>query len=118
MSVKLEFTNLDQFVKSFSSTSDNANKEIDKILKKTVNELIRDIKRLTPSRTGRLRAAWHRTGSKKKYSIENDMEYASYVENGSRYIVPRRMLQKAFNLAEKRLKKRLAALGRKLQREF
>ena len=55
-----------------------------------------DARRDTPVDTGRLRSAWRtRTKADDDTEIANDVEYARFVEYGTRHMAPRAMLGRA-----------------------
>lgn len=53
---------------------------------------LEEVKKLTPVKTGRLKAGWRRD----KNVVSNDVEYLEYVDQGTRYIKPRRFIEAAF----------------------
>ena len=110
-------------VKSFPSLYENKSRKVQKkvrdILNKTVNEVLRELRRPNDvqtdknyiDRTGKLRGGWKKRRLKGyKYRISNRTSYASFIENGTRYITPRKMLHRALYNARFRLRRRLRAL--------
>jgi len=121
--VKVSFGNtVREFQSLTKNTSKNVQKEIEALVRKTALEVVRDVKRFTPVRTGALRDAWkfqkRGSGRNTRYEISNSKKYATYIENGTRYIVPRRMLARALSLGENRLRKRLKQLERRIAKDF
>ena len=116
-------------VKSFPALYENKSRKVQKkvrnILNKTINEVLRELR--TPNdvesdknyidRTGKLRGGWRKRRLKGyKYRISNRTKYASFIENGTRYITERRMLHRALYNARFRLRRRLRALDKKVKR--
>jgi len=110
-------------VKSFPSLYENKSRKVQKkvrdILNKTINEVLRELRRPNDvqtdknyiDRTGKLRGGWKKRRLKGyKYRISNRTSYASFIENGTRYITPRKMLHRALYNARFRLRRRLRAL--------
>ena len=110
-------------VKSFPKLYENKSRKVQKkvrdILNKTVNEVLRELRRPNDvqtdknyiDRTGKLRGGWKKRRLKGyKYRISNRTSYASFIENGTRYITPRKMLHRALYNARFRLRRRLRAL--------
>jgi len=119
--VSLTFGNT---VKSFpeleNSTSRKVQKAIRDILRRTADEVIRELKvpgRDYNDRTGDLRASWksHRLKGY-KWKIGSSTKYSSFIENGTRYIAPRKMLHRAMDNARARLRRRLRKLSGKVLR--
>ena len=104
------------------STSKQVQKDIEEAVILTAKEVLTDVKRFTPKRSGRLRAAWtssksgHR--SRTRVTIANATSYANYVENGTRYMAPRRMLRRAVRRGNMKLVKRLREIRAKASRNF
>ena len=111
-------------VKSFpnleNSTSRKVQKAIKGILEKTANEVLRALRiadRDYNDRTGNLRSSWKKKKLKGyKWKIGNSAKYASFIENGTRYITPRRMLHRELRNARARLRRRLRWLSRLVSR--
>ena len=101
------------------NTSKLVEKEVEKIIKRIGKRMLARVKRLTPRRTGRLRKAWRgrqrETRFQTRYELSNRTSYASFVENGTKFMVPRKMLQNTVKWGENELKKALAKLSRKVQ---
>ena len=55
-------------------------------------DFLQEVKKLTPVKTGRLKAGWKRD----KNIVSNDVPYLQYVDQGTRYIKPRRLIEAAF----------------------
>ena len=55
-------------------------------------DFLQEVKKLTPVKTGRLRDGWKR----EKNIVTNDVPYLQYVDQGTRYIKPRRFIEAAF----------------------
>jgi len=118
--VEIAWVNREQFNTELNMFTKRYEKAITRLIKITVDEIIRDVKRWTPVRTGRLERSWQKRkiGGSANYEIWNSQDYATFVENGTRYRRPIRMLQKAMIKGEIRLKKRLELLSRKMERDF
>jgi hypothetical protein len=113
-------------VKSFpvleNSRSRRVQKKIKQILEMTANEVLRELRvpdKDYMDRTGKLRSSWRkRKLDGYRWKIGNRTKYASYIENGTVKIAPRRMLHRAMNNARARLRRRLGALSRRVERGF
>lgn len=111
-------------VKSFprlaNSTSRKVQKAVRAILERTANEVVRNLKvpgRDYNDRTFNLRRSWRRRRSRGfKYRVFNNAEYASFIENGTYRIEARKMLHREIYNARARLRRRLRALDRKVER--
>jgi len=115
--VKISFgSSLMEFNTAITQLSNNVQKKIEQAVRQTAQEIIDDTKRHTPVRTGALKAAWRlqKRGSGKftRYQISNSKKYASFIEDGTRYIRPRRMLANAIARGERRLRSRVAKIIR------
>lgn len=111
---------------NFTSKVDRVEKNVRRDVEKTVDRTGEDVKRIaesnTPVLTGKLLAGWKtivsgRGGSRNK-TVVNDVEYASFVENGTRGRAPRKMLARAEIKGEKLLMKRLRRSLDKAKRTF
>jgi len=118
--VQIAWLNLERFKTDTQSFTKKYEKQILRLIKITVDEIIRDVKRWTPVRSGRLERSWQKRKIRgaANYEIWNSQDYATFVENGTRYRRPIRMLQKAMIKGEIRLKKRLQDLAKKMERDF
>lgn len=65
---------------------------IDSITEGYAEDFLQEVKMLTPVKSGRLRAGWKR----EKNIVKNDVPYLQYVDQGTRYIKPRRFIEAAF----------------------
>jgi hypothetical protein len=103
-----------------NSTSRKVQKRIKDILTKTANEVLRELRipgKDYNDRTGKLRSSWKKRKLKGyKWRISNRTKYASYIENGTVRIAPRKMLHRALRNARARLRRRLGALAKKVKR--
>lgn len=118
MSVKLDWgKSVENFQRSIEKTRKDMAKGVAKVVDRTGDDVFRIALDGTPIRTGKMRAGWKiiRKGKddKRQNIVENSVEYATYVETGTRTTPPRRMLQKALLKAEKRIQRRLDELKRK-----
>lgn len=110
---------LKDFQKTLKETNNNIDKEIEKVLRQTANEILSEVKRYTPKETGKLARNWKTVRKNdKEFEIENDLNYAYFVENGTRYMVPKRMLARAIANGRKRLKRRLDNIMKKTKQGF
>lgn len=90
-----------------------------KCLNKSVEAGINDVKKNTPTDTGYLKKHWratriHKSNSAVEKSLENNVKYAIYVNNGHRivrnkktigYVNGKFMLEKAVHVVDKSLEK-------------
>lgn len=70
--------------------TEKLNKELDALHECVMNQCLQRIKEKTPVNTGRLQQSWKQTD---KNTISSDVEYAIYVELGTRYMAPVGMLR-------------------------
>ena len=111
-------------VKSYPILADNPSilvqKEIRRILERTVSEIVRKLKipgKDYNDRTFKLRDSWRRRRMRGyKYKVWNPTEYASFIENGTYKIKARKMLHREIYNARARLRSRLSQLSRKVSR--
>lgn len=69
----------------------------------TAQIVISEARRLTPVDTGRLRNGWlQRAFTKNTVIVGNRVEYAPYLEFGTRYITGKHMLEQAIHIVKKR----------------
>lgn len=89
--VRVDFKELKQFAQRFQEVIDN--NEIDAFMQECVfdlaKKLLKKVRQRTPVNTGLLRGRWEigkitRKGNIYEVEVHNDVEYASYVENGFR----------------------------------
>lgn len=123
MSVKFSWGNSIKAFQNFTDDfGDDVQEQVNEIVRKTAKEVIAEVKRRTPVRSGRLRNGWKKESSNKnnKLTIEilNRVPNAIYVEKGTRYQVPTNMLSITIARARQRLKRRLKNLSRKMARKF
>ena len=111
-------------VKSFpalvNSKSRKVQKAIKQILERAANEVLRELRipdKDYNDQTGTLRGSWKKNKLKGyRWKISNRTKYASYIENGTVKIAPRRMLHKALNNARARLRRRLGHLAKRVRK--
>jgi len=113
-------------VKSFPALANTRNRRVQRavkaILSKTASEVIARLEipgRDYNDRTWNLRRSWKRQkmrgrDNRYKWRISNRMFYASFIENGTRYITPRKMLHREIENGRARLRRRLRKLNRKV----
>lgn len=109
-------------VQSFPLLADNPSKrvqrEVRKILEKTTKELVKKLRipgRDYNDRTYKLRTGWRRRKlGGYRYKVFNLTKYASFIENGTRYIEARKMLHREIYNARQRLRRRFSVLNRKV----
>ena len=63
------------------------------IINRVGKKIIPTLKRVTPVRTGKLKAGWESIIVDTTVLITNDVPYAGYVENGTRYFQGRGMIR-------------------------
>jgi len=111
-------------VNSFPLLAQNPSKrvqrEVRRILEKTTNEIILNLKipgRDYNDRTWKLRRSWRRRRLRGyKYKVWSPVEYASFIENGTYKIEARKMLHREIYNARQRLRRRLSVLNAKVSR--
>ena len=112
-------------VKSFpaldKTRSQNVKARIRRILIRTVKEVLKRLEikgRDYNDQTGKLRSSWKMKRLKGyKYRVSNRTKYASFIEYGTRYITPRRMLRREMENGRARLRRRLRVLNDKVLRQ-
>lgn len=94
-------------------------------IEKSNRVMIREVKRVTPVDTGRLKRGWrsrrlHRT-NKGLGEVSNKVPYGIFVNDGTRFIKPRRFVEKSINRANPKItvimRKELDKVMRKLARK-
>jgi len=122
MGMKLDWGNtVNQFMRSVNRTTKDFERDLSIAIRMTVDEVLNRVRKATPVESGRLRQSWKksRIGRKSyKYLIENNVMYASFIENGSRHVVPVKMLRNAMEYGRGRLKRRLRLLKQKYNRDL
>jgi mevalonate kinase len=110
------------FQRHINNTTKLTNKQTKKIVDQTAADVLRFAKTGTPRRTGKLVSGWRiikrGSGEKRKVFIENLVKYAIYVEHGTSKQAPRRMMLKALIRGQRRMKRRLEILKRKMSQTF
>lgn len=79
-----------------STTFNELLKRIKLFEKEFADEFEKRVKQRTPVRTGRLKAGWETKLSKNKITIQNDVEYAQFVEDGTENMRGAHMLKTTF----------------------
>lgn len=95
--IKLE--GLNELVRALESGNKRAGTAIAKAMLATVQTAEREIKLVTPVRTGRLRASIRHSVGKLEGSVFTDVHYGGYVEFGTRRMRPRRMFWRGVQAA-------------------
>lgn len=99
--------NIDDVINSLERSVEKAIKAAEKELQLTALEIERDAKLNAPVDTGMLRASITSTGSGSEYEIGTNLEYAPFVEYGTRYMAAQPFLFPAFEKGVKDLKKNI-----------
>ena len=99
--------NIDDVINSLERSVEKAIKAAEKELQLTALEIERDAKLKAPVDTGMLRASITSTGSGSEYEIGTNLEYAPFVEYGTRYMAAQPFLFPAFEKGVKDLKKNI-----------
>ena len=99
--------NIDDVINSLARSVEKAIKAAEKELQLTALEIERDAKLNAPVDTGMLRASITSTGSGSEYEIGTNLEYAPFVEFGTRYMAAQPFLFPAFEKGVKDLKKNI-----------
>ena len=100
--------NIDDVINSLERSVEKAIKAAEKELQLTALEIERDAKLNAPVDTGTLRASITSTGSGSEYEIGTNLEYAPFVEYGTRYMAAQPFLFPAFEKGVKDLKKNIS----------
>jgi len=114
----------DRFNSTVRRNAIEMNTKVSKVVDRTGDDILVDARNNTPVDSGRLRNGWRikRAGKKTKNqrsnTVSNAVPYALAVEYGTSKTKPRRMLGKSLAKNEKRMKKRLNAVQKKLARKF
>lgn len=111
-------------VKSFpaldSTRSQKVKSKIRRILIQTVKEVLKRLEirgKDYNDQTGKLRSSWRMKRLRGyRYEVSNRTKYASFIEYGTRYITPRRMLRREMANGRARLRRRLRRLNDKVLR--
>ena len=99
--------NIDDVINSLERSVEKAIKAAEKELQLTALEIERDAKLNAPVDTGMLRASITSTGSGSEYEIGTNLEYAPFVEYGTRYMAAQPFLFPAYEKGVRDLQKRL-----------
>ena len=95
--------NIDDVINSLERSVEKAIKAAEKELQLTALEIERDAKLNAPVDTGMLRASITSTGGGSEYEIGTNIEYAPFVEFGTRYMAAQPFLLPAFDEVVKNL---------------
>ena len=104
--VELEH-NIDDVINSLERRVEKAIKAAEKELQLTALEIERDAKLNAPVDTGMLRASITSTGGGSEYEIGTNIEYAPFVEFGTRYMAAQPFLFPAFAKGVRDLQKNI-----------
>ena len=99
--------NIDDVINSLERSIEKAIKAAEKELQLTALEIERDAKLNAPVDTGMLRASITSTGSGSEYEIGTNVEYAPFVEYGTKYMAARPFLFPAFEKGVRDLQKNI-----------
>ena len=99
--------NIDDVINSLGRSVEKAIKAAEKELQLTALEIERDAKLNAPVDTGMLRASITSTGSGSEYEIGTNLEYAPFVEYGTRYMAAQPFLFPAFEKGVGELQKNI-----------
>ena len=89
--------NIDDVINSLQRSVEKAIQAAEKELQLTALEIERDAKLNAPVDTGMLRASITSTGGGSEYEIGTNIEYAPFVEFGTRYMAAQPFLLPAFD---------------------
>ena len=95
--------NIDDVINSLERSVEKAIQAAEKELQLTALEIERDAKLNAPVDTGMLRASITSTGGGSEYEIGTNIEYAPFVEYGTRYMAAQPFLLPAFDEVVKNL---------------
>ena len=104
--MKIE-SNIDDVINSLEKSIEKAIKKKKKELQLTALEIERDAKLNAPVDTGMLRASITSTGSGSEYEIGTNIEYAPFVEFGTKYMAAQPFLFPAFEKGVRDLQKNI-----------
>ena len=104
--MKIE-SNIDDVINSLEKSIEKAIKAAEKELQLTALEIERDAKLNAPVDTGMLRASITSTGSGSEYEIGTNIEYAPFVEFGTKYMAAQPFLFPAFEKGVRDLQKNI-----------
>ena len=99
--------NIDDVINSLEKRVEKAIKAAEKELQLTALEIERDAKLNAPVDTGMLRASITSTGSGSEYEIGTNLEYAPFVEFGTRDMAAQPFLFPAFEKGVRDLQKNI-----------
>ena len=100
-------SNIDDVISQLKRSADRAVEQAMKELEKTAFEVEREAKLNAPVDTGMLRASITSTGSGSEYEIGTNIEYAPFVEFGTRYMAAQPFLFPAFEKGVRDLQKNI-----------
>lgn len=111
-------SNAAQFRANMKRRAMGLSRDLDRAAKTTAYKIRADAQRTTPVDTGKLRKGWQgpNPAGKWSYKVENDVEYAMFVEKGTRKMAGRHMLANAVHKNEKTLKAAVNVAIRKAAR--
>jgi hypothetical protein len=80
----MDFKDFEKFTLDFKNTDKETKKLADEFLELQADKFLNIVRPRTPSKSGTLRKEWFKAKGLRKKRIINPMEYASYVEYGTK----------------------------------
>ena len=93
--IAITITNLPEIKRAFAQAPALMTKELNKAIQRTILEIGRDSRRVTPVDTGRLRASTYEQFSNLKGEVGTKTEYDVFVHEGTRFMRARPYLRSA-----------------------